>query len=206
MNSLIGSSGHSIVCYEIAILNKIIISGYYSLIENNKHFEMIKYLGNDLIQVPKDQNLFVAIGENKLRKNIFTRHFENNEYYNLIHPNSILSSNLNLGVNVLVSAGAIINSNVKLHNGVIINTGSIIEHDCSIGEFSHIAPGAVLAGNVQIGYLSLIGANSVIKQGVKIGNNVIVGAGTVVLNDVPDNCTIVGNPGKLLNNDTIICT
>ena len=85
------------------------------------------------------------------------RNFENNNYFNLVYLRAIISSNITIGLNVLVSAGAIINSKSKLYNGVIINTGSIVEHDCSIGEFAHIAPGAVIAGNVKIGSLSLIG-------------------------------------------------
>jgi sugar O-acyltransferase (sialic acid O-acetyltransferase NeuD family) len=198
MNILIGSSGHSLVCFEISKLINIKISGYYSLNKNNSYYSNIMYLGNDLFTPPINQNLFVAIGDNKIRQKIFLRNLKSNKYFNLIHPKAILSSNIQIGLNVLISAGAIINPKCEFSNGVIINTGSIIEHECIIEEFSHIAPGAVLAGNVKVGFSSFIGANSVIKQGVKVGNNVIVGAGTVVLNDVPDNCTIVGNPGKII--------
>lgn len=198
MNSLIGSSGHSLVCYEIATLNNINISGYFSLYMSD-HYPEIKYLGNDLINPPYNQNIFIAIGDNKTRNKIFINNFKHNNYFNLIHPKAIISSDITIGLNVLVSAGAIVNAKSKLNNGVIINTGSIIEHECSIGEFAHIAPGAVIAGNVNVGSLSFIGANSVIKQNVTIGKNVTIGAGCVVLEDVPDNSTIVGNPGKIIS-------
>ena len=194
----IGLSGHSYQCIEIAIKLKYKILGYYDLKPNHTKVGNLLFFGNDSINIPINENLFISIGDNKIRKQIFEKHYIFNQFINLIHHKAIISEKVIYGSNILIASGAIVNPDVELYNGVIINSGSIIEHECSIGEFSHIAPGAVLAGNVEVGSLSFIGANSVVKQGVKIGNNVIVGAGTVVLKDVPDNSTIVGNPGKII--------
>lgn len=195
--NIIGYSGHAYVCIDIALLNDIIIGGYYDLIEKNENPYQLYYLGKEQNN-NSEQLVFICIADNIIRKKIYKSLPKLDFNINLIHPNSNISNTVDIGLQTLVGAGAIINSQVKIGKGCIINTGSIIEHECKIGDFSHIAPGAVLSGNVRIGEGSFIGANSVIKQGVKIGCNVTVGAGTVVINDILDNKKVVGNPGKTI--------
>ena len=179
------------------MLNNIIIDGYCDLINKKENPYKLNFLGEEQ-NMSSEQEVFICIADNMVRKNIFKK-LPNLDYnINLIHPNSIISNTINMGIQTLVCAGVIINPHVKIGNGCIINTGSIIEHECIIGDFSHIAPGAVLSGNVQIGKGSFIGASSVVKQGVKIGCNVTVGAGAVVINDILDNTKVVGNPAKII--------
>lgn len=47
-----------------------------------------------------------------------------------------------------------------------------------------------------------IGANVSIIGDIRIGNNVIIGAGSVVVKDIPDNCIVVGNPARIIKNNT----
>lgn len=197
--TIVGYSGHSYVCLEIAIQNSFEPIGYYdkNLRRNNPY--NLEYLGSETYSVPL-LPVFIGIGDNIVRKKVFDLLLQNNcnLSINLIHNKSIVASSSSIGLNILVAAGAIINSFTKIGNCCILNTGSIIEHECKIGDFVHVAPGAVLAGNVSVGDRTFIGANSVVKQGVKIGKDVTVGAGTVVLFDIPDNATVVGNPGKII--------
>ena len=198
--SIIGYSGHSFVCIDIAILNSYSISGYYDMSEKKYNPYNLKYLGFE-DSVNKDDNIFVCIGDNLIRKKIFEKLDFSNLNISLIHPKATISTSFKYKNQLLICANAVINSNVKIGKGSIINTSSVIEHDCLIGDFVHIAPGAVLCGGVSIGDQSFIGAGSVVKQGVKIGKNVTVGAGSVVLCDVDDNLTIAGNPSKILGHE-----
>lgn len=195
--NIIGYSGHSYVCIEIALLNNFIINGYCDLNKKSKNPYNLSYLGEEK-NMYSEQEVFICIADNMIRNKIYKKLTNLNFNINLLHPKSIISSTFNIGFQTLVCAGAIINSQVIIGNGCIINTGCIIEHECEIGDFSHIAPGAVLCGNVMIGKGSFIGANSVIKQGVKIGCNVTVGAGAVVINDILDNTKVIGNPSKII--------
>lgn len=197
---IIGYSGHSFVCIEIAQLNKMKIMGYFEQNEKILNPFNFAYLGDE-VNATNELDLFIGIGDNKIRERIFNKLHSLNKSLNctLIHPNSIISRSCNIGYSSILAAGVIVNALSKIDIGCIINSGSIIEHECHIKQFAHIAPGSVLAGNVIVGERSFIGANVTIKQGVNIGNDVIVGAGTVVLNDVPNNCTIVGNPGKIIS-------
>lgn len=195
---LIGYSGHSYVCIETALLSGFEIVGYFDIEEKLMNPYNINYLGSENNLTKSDTNLFIAIGNNSLRHQVFEKLSLNNYFSILIHPFSFISSTTSISSNVLISAGAIVNAHAKIGHGCIINTSSIIEHECVIDDFVHIAPGAVLAGNVKVGKRSFIGANATIKQGLTIGKDVIVGAGAVIINDIPSNSTVVGNPGRII--------
>ena len=196
---ILGYSGHSFVCIECAILNRISVLGYCD--SNIKDFNPFKleYLGHENDYIQDSHNIFIALGNNTLRENIFKK-FKPNNYINLIHPTAIVSkiSIIKPNSNILILAGVIVNPLAEIEEGVILNTNSTIEHECMISAFAHIAPGATLAGNVFVGERTFIGANSTVKQGVKIGSDVIIGAGSVIINDVPNGVVVVGNPGKII--------
>ncbi len=196
---IVGYSGHSYGCIEVAIDQGFSIIGYHDIIEKINNPYNLKYLGHE-DNIDPNNKPFIALGDNVIRKKIYKKMKSNSIFLNttLIHSNAIISKSSSIEEQTFISAGVIINPEVKISIGCIINTASIIEHGCLIGKFTHIAPGAVLAGNVSIGDGCFIGANAVIKQSVKIGDNVIIGAGAVVLEDIHSNSTFVGNPAKQL--------
>jgi sugar O-acyltransferase (sialic acid O-acetyltransferase NeuD family) len=196
--SLMGYSGHSFVCAEVALLIGYKLEGYIELNEKKINPFNIPYLGNGK-NIIEGSSLFVAIGDNVLRRKLFLEAImQQVTLPNLIHPKAIISNYVKIGVGSLICAGSIVNPYAKIGSGVIINTGSIVEHECQIDDFSHIAPGAVLAGNVKIGELCFIGANAVIRQGVSICSNVTIGMGAVVTKDITEPGTYVGSPARKL--------
>ena len=196
---LLGYSGHSYVCIDVALQTDWKIKGYVTTKESLSNPYHLTYLGNEKDQSVSKQiqasNYFIAIGDNKIRQEVaFNLGLKN--LINLIHPKSIVSKFVELGNGCLVNAAAVINPNTKIGEGVICNTASVIEHDCFVSDFTHIGPGAVVCGNVTIGECSFIGANAVIKNNIKIGKNCTIGAGSVVINDVADGEIVVGNPAR----------
>ena len=195
---IIGYSGHSFVCIESAQSMGVKTVGYFDIKENLSNPYKLTYFGKDENISTEDQ-LFISIGDNSIREQVFKDTVEKNELdVIIVHEKSIVSNSASIGKQTLINAGAIINSNVAVGLGCIVNTGAIIDHECRIGNFTHVASGATLAGNVIVGKNCFIGANSTVIQGVKIGDNVVIGAGTVVIRDVPDAVTIVGNPGRII--------
>lgn len=194
---IIGYSGHSYGCIEVATNQGFSIVGYHDVLEKVTNPYNLNYLGHE-DTIDSNNKVFIAIGNNSIRRKIYEKLKSGKIFLNktLIHSNTTISKSSLIEEQTFISAGVIINPQVKIGVGCIINTGAIIEHDCSIGKFSHIAPGAVLAGNVSIGIGCMIGANAVIKQGVNVGDNVIIGAGAVVLKHINSNTTFVGNPAK----------
>ncbi|MGR7813253.1 NeuD/PglB/VioB family sugar acetyltransferase [Lacinutrix undariae] len=198
--SFIGYSGHAYVCIEIAQLLGHNLLGYYDILEVSNNPYNLQFLGHEEDFEKEESLLFVSIGDNKTRAQIYAKlsAIKADVFTSLQHPTAVVSKTVKIKKNTLISSGVSINALSVIETGCIINTGAIIEHECYIHEFAHIAPGAVLSGNVTVGARSFIGARAVVKQGVTIGKDVIVGAGAVVVNDIPDNYTVIGCPAKPL--------
>lgn len=199
--AVIGYSGHSFVVIDALLSLNYNIEGYCEQREKENNPFDIQYLGSEqdpkILDKLKNTDVFLGLGDNKLRSNIYLHLMENNiNCPTLKHIKAIVSPTVSIGKATIVMAGAIISAMAKVGQAVICNTSSVIEHECVIGDYTHIAPGAVLAGNVKVGEGSFIGANAVIKQGVTIGSNVTIGAGAVVIKDIGDGLTFFGNPAK----------
>jgi len=204
--AIIGASGHGKVVFDaLSTIIEFEIRGFIddNFIELEKTLLGVPILG-DIDFLMKEltdeiEGVFVAIGNNNMRKAISERILDKFELVNAIHQKSIISEHTKLGKGVLVVAGAIINSSSTISDGAIINTGATVDHDNFIGEYTHIAPGVHLAGNVKIGNLSFIGMGTLIIQNIEIGSNVTIGAGSIVIRDLPDNCLAYGVPAKIKN-------
>ncbi len=197
---LIGYSGHAFVVYSILASMGKKVTTYCDNEEKTYNPFALKYLGTEnshtAIAACKENNFFIAIGDNATRKKIFENLAAKNLYpINAIHTSAVIDASAIIAAQgVMIGTNVVINPLAKIDTGAICNTGCIIEHECTVGQFAHIAPGAILCGNVTVGKNSFVGANAVIRQGITIGNNVVVGAGAVVLKDVPDNTTVMGIP------------
>ncbi len=195
---IIGYSGHAYVVCDILLKNRVNIKGYCDRTKKENNPYNLNYLGAEMDYSFDDEEVFVAIGENKIRKNVFDSLAGKASFSDAYHPTAEIGYGVQLGSMIMLGAYSMINPLATLGNGVIVNTGAIVEHECIIGDFVHIAPGAVLAGNVTVGDHTFIGAGSVVKQGVNICKDVIIGAGAVVVKDIEEPGTYVGIPAKKL--------
>jgi len=199
---LIGYSGHAYIAICIIQAGKMQVEGYCDKEEKQNNPFDLKYFGSEDSATGRkalaDFGFFIAIGDNKIRKNIFDNlSVDSLLPANIVHPSAIIDQSVRMeNYGIMIGAGVIINPLSVIGIGVICNTGCIVEHECWLGNFAHIAPGAILCGNVRVGAGAFIGANAVIRQGIKIGANAIIGAGSVVVKNVDDYATIMGNPAK----------
>lgn len=198
---LVGYSGHGYVVGDAAIMSGLKLKYYCDQNKRDKNPYDLDYLGfegsNEFEGWSSDFEYILGIGDNLIRRKsgeLIVSH--NLRVLNVIHPSSIISSNISIGDGNFISGNVTVKAMTSIENFCIINTGCIIEHDCIIKNGAHIAPGAVLAGGVNVGENTFIGANAVVRQGVKIGNDVVIGAGAVILNDIPSNSIYVGNPSR----------
>lgn len=195
---LLGSGGHAKVIVDIFELQGKIIEGIFEKDMRLKKFNSYKVLPESDIKT--DYELFIAVGNNDIRKNLALK-YGSNEYVNAIHPSAIISTSVKLGSGVAVMANATISVETDVGDHVIVNTSSSIDHDCSIGDFVHIGPNSTLSGGIYIGEKTMLGAGVTVIPNIEIGRSVIIGAGSVILESVPDNVLVVGNPGKVIKSN-----
>src|SRR5690625_1818912 len=195
---MIGAGGHAKVCYDIAQKmnkwNEIII-----LDDNpeNDYFEISGSI-SELENYIDDSDFFAAIGDNDIRESI-TNNLLNLKVniISLIHPQAVITQNIEVGKGTVVMAGVVINSGTRIGEGCIINTSSSIDHDSIIDNFVHVSPGTILSGTVTIGKNTWVGAGTVVSNNINIGSYIVIGAGTVVVNNLKERGTYYGVPARM---------
>lgn len=194
---IIGCGGHAkVVLSIINLLDDMEVVGFY---DDYKKGEFCNYpiLGNINDLKLEHDGYIIGIGNDKVRHEIYKK-YSNINWISIVHPKSIVDSDVEIGRGTVVCAGSIIQTQVKIGCHCIINTGCSIDHESKIGNFCSICPGTVICGRVEIGDLSFIGANSTIIQCLSIGERCLVGAGSVIIKNIDEGCKIVGNPGRII--------
>lgn len=185
-----GASGHGRAILDVIESLNGNISGIF-----DDNLEVKNMLGYGVMgRIPRDfhfdQPLFVAIGDNKIRKRIVELVVGRTDFGTLVHPRAIISGRALIGNGTVIMEGGIVKVNSRIGNQVIVNTGTSVDHDCVIGDYAHLAPQVVLCGGVTIGEGAFVGANTVVVPGIHIGAWCTIAAGTVVAKDVPDGATL----------------
>ena len=189
---ILGAGGHGRVVAEIASLlgyNIKFLDDFISSDERiiGKISDYVKYINGNLF--------IIAIGNNKLRKKLFSELIESGaEIATLIHPNAVISERTSVGKGSVIMAGAVVNTGCIIGDGCIVNTCSSVDHDCVVSDFTHISVGAHLAGNVRIGEESFVCAGATVINNISICEKCTIGAGAVVIKDITESGTYIGVP------------
>lgn len=201
---IIGAGGHGKVCAEIAkVMNKW-VEIVFADNKNLKQVNGIKVIKTNtyLEFVPKEYDVFIAIGDNKSRLKIYEKLKPSKyKFPILIHPSANISQHTTIKDGAVIMANSVINSNAEIGNFTIINTSSIVEHDVAIGSFSHLSPNATITGNCKIGDNVWIGASSTIINAVKVSDNIVVGAASLVNKNLVKKGTYIGVPAIYYSNN-----
>ena len=143
-------------------------------------------------------NIFLAIGDNNLRKSWFDRVINEFDLPNLISPAALIDKNATLGISNVICSNAYLGPEVSLGNNNIINSGSIIEHEVKISNHCHAAPASVICGRSKLASNCFLGANSTVVENIKIAENTIIGAGSTLVDSILNkNGVYIGSPAKL---------
>jgi sugar O-acyltransferase (sialic acid O-acetyltransferase NeuD family) len=198
---IIGASGHGKVVADTA--QKMNDWDKIEFLDDND--ELMTALNLDVVgkssDVEKyihDSDVFVAIGDNATREKVFNQLEKiGAKIPTLIHPSSIIGSDVTIGLGTVIMAGVVINCCAKIGKGCIINTSATIDHDNVIGNFVHLSPGARLAGTVNVGRLTWIGIGATVINNISIVQDCIIGAGATVVNDINVCGIYIGVPAKV---------
>lgn len=190
---IIGASGHGRVVADIAKLlgyNKII---FLDDNESIKECGIYPVIGKSMIAENLDGDIFVAIGNTKIRRKII-QDLSTKRLVTLIHPKAIIAEDTQIGKGTVIMAGVVVNSGVVIGDGVILNTSCSVDHDCRIGNYSHISVGSHIAGTVNIGESCWLGIGSIVSNNINICDGSVIGAGAVVVKNIDKPGIYVGVP------------
>ncbi len=193
---IIGASGHGKVIADIIEKSGDKVFGF---LDDNVLAE--KVVGYNILgtvadcEKYKDKNFIIAIGNNKIRKQIAQKYNYLN-YYTAIHPTAVISNNTTINKGTCVMANAVINADAKIGGHCIINTSSVVEHDNTLKDFVHISPNAVLGGTVYVGEGTHIGLGAMVRNNISICQNCIIGVGAAVVKNITKPAKYIGLPAK----------
>ncbi|MFZ7158389.1 NeuD/PglB/VioB family sugar acetyltransferase [Avibacterium gallinarum] len=190
---IIGASGHGKVAADIARLTGYSEISFLDDNENIKECNGYPVLGKTELLETLDNDIFIAIGNNKIRRELI-KNLQNKKLVTLIHPSAVITKDTKIEKGTVIMAGAVINSNCFIGEGVIINTSSSIDHDCYIGNYTHVSVGCHIAGTVDIGQNCWLGIGSIVSNNIDICDDSIIGAGAVVIKNIEKAGTYVGVP------------
>ena len=200
--AVIGASGHGKVVADIAEELGFDISFFDDACSEKTNIEhwVIRGALLDFLAV---SDLYcgavVAIGNAKIRENIFTKLHQLNINTPIIqHPSAKVSQYVSIGHGCVIMPGAIINAFSTIGNSCIINSNAVVEHDCNLDDFVHMCPSSAVAGGVTIGKRTWVGIGASIRQMLTVGADALIGAGSVVVNDIAAGATVAGVPAKVL--------
>lgn len=144
---IFGTGTHALKVYNSANLLGYKILGFID--DNESAISPVKNINiysRHNIKVDKaDKNIIIAIGNSKVRYEIFN-YFLNNGWVleTIIHPSAVIAPNIKIESGIFIGAGSIIESNVIIKDGTIIDIGVVIDHDCFIDSFLHIKAAQII--------------------------------------------------------------
>lgn len=116
-----GASGHGSVILDIFVNNDIEVEGFIDD-KSLKEYKSLPVYSREDIQ--SNDELIIGIGDNGIRKKLVLS-LDGIRFINAIHPRSVISVNVKIGIGCAIMAGAVINTSTVLGNHVIVNTRSI---------------------------------------------------------------------------------
>lgn len=211
---IVGSGGHfKVVINEVLKQNKfkvqkiIDVKNFGKKIKVGKrNLKIINYKKFDWLKIKSQTFLFIAIGDNFLRKKIFNEIKKKNKkikWATVVSIDAIVSNDVKIKPGSLVVSGSIINPGTRIGAHCIINTRSSIDHDNFFDDFSSCAPGVVTGGNVKVGKYSFLGIRSTVVNNIKIGTKTIIGANSLVNKNCLSNYVYYGRPAMRIKRSKI---
>lgn len=181
---IVGAGGHGRCCLDIAreTYDDIVFLDDGLIGKTINDCKVIGGMKNMQALREKYANIFIAIGNNKLRKKLITQAQEIGfNVVNLISTSAIVSKYSKVGCGCVVFPNVVIEPNSILGNGCIVCANTVVNHDAVVEDGCLIYSNSVIRPNTSIGALTRIGSNCTIKFGIKIDEMSDIEDGKVVI-------------------------
>ena len=120
----------------------------------------------------------------------------------LVHP-TVSTESVEMGHGSVVKEGSVLNYGVRIGDHCILGFGNLIGHETVLEDAVYCAQRVTIPGRVRVKRGATLGVGAVLMGDITIGEYAMVGMGAVVFRNVPDKSTVVGNPARVvLDNST----
>jgi sugar O-acyltransferase (sialic acid O-acetyltransferase NeuD family) len=193
---------------EIFELNGNVVYGFLDDNKSlhNSEIDSVTVLGrtddeNFLKIVGKKCEAFVAVDDNKLRKNIVKMLQEERKVQpvNAIHRSAVIAESCAMGHGNFIDAGAIIGAGSEIGNHCLVHAKVVIGAEAKVGDYVQVGAGSVINAGAEVEAEAFIGSGVIVISGISIGKGARVGAGSVVISPVKAGETVFGNPAQKVN-------
>lgn len=176
---IVGAGGHGRCCLDI--VRNLKIYDTISFLDDNCANEIIndcKVIGgiNEMDNYyPEYKDIFIAIGNNQLRKKLINKaKCLGYHVVSIIACNAVVSPYASIKDGTIIFNNAVIEANANIGAGCIIAANTTINHDAIIEDHCLINSNSVIRPNSQIGSMSRIGSNCTVtfNAKVKAGSNI----------------------------------
>jgi sugar O-acyltransferase (sialic acid O-acetyltransferase NeuD family) len=148
--------------------------------------------------IGKKCEAFVAVDDNKLRKNLvkMVQEVRHMQPVNAIHKQSMISLSAEMGHGNFIDIGVSVAPGAKVGSHCLLNAKVTIGVETKLGDFVQIGSGSLINSGVTIADEVFIGSGVTIVSGITIGKGARIGAGSVVVSPVGAGETVFGNPAQ----------
>jgi len=153
---IIGAGGHGKVVLDCIIAQgKYEVAGFIddSIDINQNITENYKIITtHEKIDTLKNtvDYFIVAIGNNKIREQLYTKIKTILKPAIVIHPSAIIGMGVKINTGCMILSNVIINTYTNIGENTIVNSGVIIDHECTIGKHVHLSIGSIIGSNSSI--------------------------------------------------------
>lgn len=150
-----------------------------------------------------DTRFTIALGEPALKNMLYEKVLRDGyEPETLIHPSVYIPDTAMIGKGVTICANSFVSCNTEIFDNVCLQPFCLIGHDSKIENSCVVSAFSVVCGHCVIGESTFIGVHSSIKENCTVGAKSIIGMGAMVFKDIPDGVIAMGNPARVLKNNT----
>lgn len=149
-----------------------------------------------------DVEFVIANGEPYVRETLFYKVKEAGyPFATIINPWA------GIGAHTIIEEGCIIfdtgiSVGVMIKANSVVNSKGIIGHDAQLGSSVVVGPMAFIGGGASIGDRVYVGPGAMLQDHGVVGNDAIIGLGSVVCRKVADEAIVMGNPAKVVGENT----
>jgi sugar O-acyltransferase (sialic acid O-acetyltransferase NeuD family) len=151
--------------------------------------------------IGKKCDAFVAVDENKLRKNLVTmlQEVRHVQPVNVISKSTPIPESTAIGHGNFIDQGVRFGAGSAIGNHCLIHAGAIVGMECMLGDFVQVGAGSIINAGTHVEDEVFIGSGVTIVGGVTIGKGARIGVGSVVIGPVKSGETVFGNPAEKVN-------